>query len=214
MKEIFPQVIYKADVLDAKVPYTINVNKNKLRQLLETVNVHEEAISRLTIVIGKNSKNETASFNYSGKTKIAKINIYGDDAWEEYEEASKSAKEIVEKKIKKTDRFENFLFTSKLPTYLSFAPKERGIAFADKLFRNGLNREINASLFHEIKHLTDTMQGKYRFWFKFGKIIDAITGVLIFLEKFDKAEKSAISFENQLKNDPKWRNILTIQPKK
>lgn len=203
MKEAGPKIVYDEKVLEPEIPYAISVDKEKLGTLLHELNISDEIIHKLVVNVRKVDPGERASS--SSNT----INIYGDDAWEEYAEASEEARGIVDGEAEPGDQFEGFLFTRKLPFYLRVAPRERAIAFADKLLHNALNREINSDLLHEMMHLADRSLGRYRIWYKFAAVFDALE----WLERFDKQEQSAINFEKQMKNKPKWRNIVTIQPR-
>lgn len=210
MRELEPRVIYDQSLLDTGVPYTINVDSRKVVELLREFKASEEAIRRLTVAVKKDDPHEAASYEYSPLDKTHEINIYGDDAWEAYKEARETVERIVQKEEEPQNQFEDLLYTRKLPAYLSVAPRERALAFADKLLRNAINREINADFLHEARHVIDYSLGKYRIWFGLGKIADML-GFLV--GKFDKAEKSATDFERQIRNNPRWRNLVTIQPK-
>jgi hypothetical protein len=209
MKES-PRIIYEKDVLDPKVPYVINVDRVKLIRLLKSIGVNRKVIDRLTIAVGKNDESARASLEYSREKKTGKISIHGDNSWEEYQGALVSARNISEGKEEGVNPFEGFLFTKRLPSYLKGVPKERGIVFANKLFMNAVNRELSSDLLHEAKHLADESQGKYRFWFDHAVITDKLG----FLNKFDKAETSAIKFENMMKNDPKWKGVVVIRSRR
>lgn len=212
MKERGPIIIYQEGVSGPSSPYTVSVDKRRIQEFLTEMNVPNTAIERLAVRVGRGRRGVRAQYSHTSQRD--EIRLYVASAWRTYQQARTTAERIIDKEIKpKKNQFEGFLATKKLSSYLSVAPPERGIIFAEKLFRNALNREVTSDFFHEARHLADRWSGRYRLWFRFyyGGIGSLFT---ILIRKLNvNGERSAANFEKQMKNDPKWRNLVKLAPK-
>jgi hypothetical protein len=96
-----------------------------------------------------------------------KITVYAHKFWEKYEELQRRAHDIAHYgetgnewelfalNLGGANLFRGYLPSERLVTYLKTAPKERALAFADKILLKALNRNFNSTLLHETKHALD-----------------------------------------------------------
>ena len=209
-KEIIPttSVVYHESLSDPDIPYCVRVDKEKVGEFLEKLDIPRPEIGNLKILVRKSNSGESASFEYRSGKLI--INIYGDDAWEYYEDAMEQAMRLAYGLKVEDTGFADLLYTDKLEDYLRVAPADRGLGFASRLLLNAANRSLNSDFLHEIRHFDDKVSGRFKFWFMFGRIVDALP----FVDRIDPTEKSADDFESRFNNHPVWRDLLAIEPKK
>lgn len=156
-----PTIEYDRSLEDPRVPYTVSVNGLEVAELLSTFRMPTQDISKLRIVVRR--KGPAAGSYNGGGTYFGPISenppkivtLYTDWIWEEYQKKLEVAERITRGEEKPKDQFKEFLSTQRLPLYLTQAPPERGLKFADKLLRNAAQRRLNSTLLHEVKHVVD-----------------------------------------------------------
>lgn len=164
LTEVVPPTIVFDKSLES-APYSVDVNREKCGELFRMLGMTESDVGKTKITITSVPKGfswlgflvkkqgESDALNDS-------ITIYTDGAWKRYQEYLKLAKKIAKKERKPwQSQFEEVLYTKKLSSYLTVAPPQRGVEFANKLILNGVKRWLNSTLIHESKHALDWGNG-------------------------------------------------------
>lgn len=216
-----PKIKFNEDLANA--PYSISIEPNKIAFVLkecmvvlgEDGVVSASELSDLKIKVRRDSPEETASFVYkdskSGKEKRV-ITITGDDVWQEYVDALQDIEDISNGLLAPDSQFEDLLYTSRLEKYLTSAPRERAVPFAVSLIQQAANRELSGNLIHELSHFLDRVLGRHRFWYAIENVI--MDWLEPFIDRFDPTEKQAERIESKLRNDPRWRSLVSVTAKK
>lgn len=150
-----PSVEYDKSIGDA--PYSVYVNTQQLASLLKEFGMSNDDTTNLHIVLGRKVPSRTGAIGGVYEERpVPTIYIGFDHIWNLYQEYLKLSQDIISKrKNPNKDQFKDLLYTKKLPEYLTKAPPERGLQFAQKLLLNGLAREQNMILLHETGHILD-----------------------------------------------------------
>lgn len=205
-----PRVKHHSRVRRATIPYEVHVDAQKVAEVLRRERVDERDIKNLVIVVKDDDPGEAASFEYRNKSR--RITLYGHDAWGKYVEARDIVIDLISGKQNPSNQFAGLLYTKRLPGYVIYAPKERGVRFAEKVLRNAVCDELNSDLLHELRHMIDHARGKYAFWFAIeGRIMDFLEPVI---DKFDPSERSASAFEKKVGDNPLYRNLVSVKPRR
>lgn len=163
-----PSVEYDRGLENPSVPYSVNINPNGIVDLLRDFRMPDADVAKLKIVV-KRKGSAGASYNGGGTyfgpvsenpDKI--ITVYTDWVWDEYQKLMGKAEKISQGAEKPKDQFKEFLVTKRLPVYLTQAPQERALQFADKLLQRATQRKLNSALLHEAKHALD--DSEYELW--------------------------------------------------
>lgn len=217
-----PRVTYHKELGRPSTPYVISVNTPELPHLIyaaalllpETRPVPDEDINNLRIRVRRNNPSEAASFTYQkGKDGREKreITLYGDDAWRKYRKTIKTAQRISTGKERPGDQFGYLPNTENFAEYLADTPWEQGQPVAETVLLQAADRKLSGDLIHESSHFLDRVFGRHRLWYFIdGKIMDVFENVI---DRFDPSERQAERIENELRNHPRWSNIVTLQPR-
>lgn len=225
-KYVFPHVVYSADLFNQ--PYKVNFDHDKCAKFFKFMGLSDNNFRKTTIILERGpvidpatppNSLEVANYDLDSTT----ISIAIDWVWQIYQYNLTLAKEIIETKKPpepEETRYKSFLKpcwsglkTKRLPSYLSSLPQEqteRGLKFTCKLLSNASNRHLNHSLLHEAKHAVDCQS---IFSALFYRITDFISRHNLQFYQFDPQEKRARTETSRLIQDPRWRSIITIQPK-
>lgn len=151
-----PAVIYDESLFSPEVPYTVTVDAARCGTLFREFGMSDDRIKELTIVAKRKDPGVKGRWDSKNKNVI----VATDWLWDTYEGclalADKTARQNrrpIRDKFKRLLRTKN---TKRLYEYLTIAPPERGVTFADRLFSEGMNREVNALFLHEAKHALDS----------------------------------------------------------
>ena len=163
-----PSVEYDRGLQDPSVPYSVNVNPDGIVDLLRNFRMPDVDIAQLKIVV-KRKGSAGASYDSGGtyfgpikENPDKVITVYTDWVWDEYQKLMGKAERISQGAENPKDQFKEFLVTKRLPVYLTQAPQERALQFADKLLQRAAQRKLNSALLHEAKHALD--DSEYELW--------------------------------------------------
>lgn len=169
MKEnisVYPVITYRDEV---EAPYIVAIKTAAYSDLLHQMGMQNDEIRALKLEV---SRKDSDGAHYSPSKRA--IFIQTDKIYSDYQNYLKVAEDIapdvkqprrirVGKKILyESNPFKHILYTKKLVNYLQTAPPERGLAFAEKIILNGVNRELNGDLLHETRHALDKPKGGNR----------------------------------------------------
>lgn len=150
--EVTPKVVYDKSLQSPGVPYTVNVDAQKLGDLMRELGIPNEQIESTRITIKRRLLGVVGRFN----ALTGNITIGTDYFWELKNNVLKRASEIAEqKRAPKREEFKDTLYTKRLAYYLAAAPYERGVKFANNLIERGIARKAGAVLIHETQHKID-----------------------------------------------------------
>ncbi|MBI2074830.1 MAG: hypothetical protein HYT83_03285 [Candidatus Levybacteria bacterium] len=155
-----PAISVEYDKSLESAPYEVSINTQQLTALFREFGMSDEDIAKHSVTLTRKFTPNMIAGLYNANSH--KITIAFDPIWQEYQEALKLAKDIVNKRkspnksqFKKSGISNEFLYTNRLPGYLAKAPPERGLQFAQKILLNALIREENSIILHESKHALD-----------------------------------------------------------
>lgn len=167
------------------------------------------------------------------------IDLYPGMIWEYCTELKDKTKTIAGRKPPedKEINFEDFLVTKRVSDYLSKAPRERALEFIDRLLDRAAERKLVEASLHETSHAT--RQNELQIARLRMELIPALVSTafaltnhqdfLQFLTTYtiisalytlvaekifhNKEEKRANSFWQEMRNDPRWQNLVEFKPK-
>lgn len=147
-----------------KIKYTVEIDQAKWRELLLELGMDEKNINEASVFAERKSLLASLMFkrrrneSVRGLSFLNSVSIYTDWSWKAYEKYSRLAQEISEgKAMPHFEQFSKLLTTRRLAEYLRVAkPTEkspdRGVAFADKLILDAVNKELRKTAIHEAEH--------------------------------------------------------------
>lgn len=210
-ERLHPKITISKDIINGTAPYSVDVDEQGIESFLSSRGAQSTDFPNLRIRVTSKDLEEAANTVYEDKTDV-KIEVSAGYAWKQYQKTMKAASDISDGKKSSNKPFRQFLYTKRLPKYLQTAPKERGLKTARRLLKNGVSRELNGSLIHELVHAGDIFTGKHKFWY--GNLGVAFSNLLDFARyRVDVSEREAARFEKEKRNDLGLRNILTFSPK-
>lgn len=159
--EFEPSPTIEVDESLKYAPYFVTIDRKSCGEFLRQFGVPDEDIKSQRIILTRRRKQGRknlfadvgAIFNLKDKT----LRFYTDTFWKIYQNYFQLANKLAQNRSKPNKyQFGEILFTKKLSGYLTTAPAERGIRFADRLFLKGIQRRLNSTFYHEVKHILDS----------------------------------------------------------
>lgn len=148
-----PSIEINEALLWESTPYVPSIDRKKYADFLREIGVPDEKIERHKLILSTARGPSTlGQFNKDTKS----VTIYINNFWRRYESAWEAAQDLSYGNFTFEYPVNDLLHTKRLPDYLRNAPEERGLAFAQKLLINAVNRKINGAVFHEAQHLKDS----------------------------------------------------------
>ncbi len=207
-----PRIKVSNKISDGQTPYAVGINRDAIGGFLMSQGVQERDLPNVQVIIPSKDLDEASNTEYNDRNDID-ISVSAAYAWEMYEKSMRAADNIANGGEVINKPFEDILYTKRLPKYLQSAPKDRALKTAQKLLANGVTREFNGSLMHELVHAVDILTGRHKFWYsdfgvKISNIFDFARNVI------DASERGATKFERKNRNNPSHRDMLSIAPRK
>lgn len=206
-----PRIKVSNKISDGQTPYAVGINRDVIGGFLMSQGVQERDLPNVQVIITPKDLDEASNTEYNDRYDID-VSVSAAHAWEKYEKSMRVAENITNGGQATNKPFEKILYTKRLPRYLQVAPKERALKTAQKLLANGVSREFNGSLLHELIHAADILTDRHKFWYSdFGV---KISNIFDFARNFiDASERGATRFERKNRNNPHVRGMLSIGPR-
>lgn len=155
-----------------KVPYAVEIDQGKWRELLSELGMDKKDISEASIFAERKSLLASLMFkrrrneSVRGLSMANSLSIYTDWSWKAFEKYSKLAQEISEGNLMPdAEQFSKLLTTRRLANYLRVAKPtverpDRGVTFADELILGAVNKELRKTAIHEAEHVVSYVKGE------------------------------------------------------